>query len=134
MTPCIFIGCAIPDENLYPLLADGARHAGVQRALPIRVGVSQTLLTGRVVGVLAAKQHSLTVGTHSAGLALANQFVHEVAVVAHTRSVVRVGAGGLHTHETCALSTRLTSLCVTERFRECLTWREKKRDIIRMTR
>lgn len=134
MTPCIFIQCAIPEESLYPLLTDGARYAGVQRALPIRVGVFHTLLTGRVVGVLAAIQHPLTAGTHSARLALAIQVVHEVAVVALARSVVRVGAGGLHAHETCALSTRLTCLCVTERFRECLTWKEKKREIIRMTR
>lgn len=128
MTICIFIRCAVPDENLYPLFADGARQAGVQRALPIRVGVFQTLLTDRVVGVLAAKHYSLTVGTHGAWLALTCQVVHEVAVVAHAHCVVRVGAGGLHTHETCALSTCLTSLCVTERFRECLAWREKKRN------
>uniref|UniRef100_A0A672KIT0 Phosphatidylinositol 3,4,5-trisphosphate-dependent Rac exchanger 2 protein n=1 Tax=Sinocyclocheilus grahami TaxID=75366 RepID=A0A672KIT0_SINGR len=88
MTPCIFIGCAVPHENLYSLLADGAGQAGVQRAILIRVGVVQALLTDRVVGVLTAHQHTLTAWTHSAWLALACQFAHEVAIVAHTHSVV----------------------------------------------
>lgn len=126
MTPCIFIGCAIPHENLYSLLADGAGQAGVQRAILIRVGVVQTLLTDRVVSVLAAYHHTLTTWTHSARLALTCQIAHEVAIVAHAHSVVRVGAGGLHAHETRALYTCLTLLCVTERLRERLTWRKKK--------
>lgn len=122
MTPCIFIGCAIPHENLYSLLADGAGQAGVQRAILIRVGVVQTLLTDRVVRVLAAQQHTLTARTHSARLALARQVTHEVAIVAHTDSIVRVSAGGLHAHKTRAFSASLTPLRVTERLRERLTW------------
>lgn len=125
MTPCIFVGRAVPHENLYSLLTDGAGQAGVQRALLIRVGVVQTLLTERVVGVLAAYHHTMAAWTHGARLALVRQFAHEVGVVAHTHSVVGVSAGGLHTHETRALFTRLTLLCVTERLRERLTWRKE---------
>lgn len=125
MTPCIFVGRAVPQENLYFLLADGAGQAGVQRALLVRVGVVQTLLTKCVVGVLAAHHHTMTTWTHGARLALVRQVIHVVGVVAHTHSVVGVSAGGLHAHETRALSTRLTLLCVTECLRERLAWRKE---------
>ncbi len=112
MTPCIFVGRAVPQENLYFLLADGAGQAGVQRALLVRVGVVQTLLTECVVGVLAAHHHTMSAWTHGAQLALVRQVVHEVGVVAHTHSVVGVSAGGSAcAWDPCTLYTSDTSLC-----------------------
>lgn len=97
---------------LNALIADGARQARVQGALPVGVGVVQTLLTQRVVVVLAVRQHALARRAHRTGLAAARQLAEEEAVVADTDGVVGVGARRLHPHQASALGAGLTYLRV----------------------
>lgn len=88
------------------LVADGAGQAGVQPALPVGVGVVQTLLAHRVVVVLAVRVHALAHGAHGARLAVAQHRVEEEVVVADADGIVGVGAGRLHPHQAGAERAR----------------------------
>lgn len=92
-------GRALGQLGLGLLVADGAGQAGVQGALPVRVGVVHTLLAHRVPVVPAVHIHATARRAHRARLAPARYGVQEVVVVADADGVVGVGAGRLHPHQ-----------------------------------
>lgn len=102
------------------LVADGAREAGLQGALPVGEGVVHALLAHRVVVVVAVRVHALPRRAHGARLAAAGDPVEEVVVVAGADGVVGVGAGRLQPHQAGALCARLALLRVTVVLREGL--------------
>lgn len=113
-------GRALLQLCLRVLVADGAGQAGVQRAVPVRVGVVHTLLARRVPVVLAVREDALARGAHGARLAAARHRVQEVVVVAHAHGVVGVGARRLHPHQARAQRARMALLRVAVVLREGL--------------
>lgn len=122
MTDGVRGGRALRQLGLRVLVADGAGQAGVQRAVPVRVGVVHALLAQRVVAVPAVREHALAHRAHRARLAAARHRVEEVVVVADADGVVGVGAGGLHPHQAGAQRARPALLRVAVVHREGLTW------------
>lgn len=113
MTDRVTTGRTLGQLSLCILVADSAREAGVQGALPLRVGVVQTLLTYCVMVMGAVRIHALSHRAHGAQLTLLSDLAEEKVVVTDADGIVGVGAGRLHAHHACALSTGLALLCVT---------------------
>lgn len=126
MTDGVRGGRALRQLGLGVLVADGAGQAGVQRALPVRVGVVQTLLAQRVAVVLAVREHALAHRAHRARLAAPRHRVQEVVVVADADGVVGVGAGRLHAHQAGAERARPALLRVAVVLREGLACRAEE--------
>lgn len=120
-------GRALGQLGLGLLVADGAGQAGVQGALPVRVGVVQTLLAHRVAVVLAVQIHASARRAHRARLAPTRYGVQEVVVVADADGVVGVGAGRLHPHQAGAERAGRALLRVAVVLREGLTCRAEER-------
>lgn len=98
--------------HLDALITYGAGQAGVQGAVPVGVGVVYTLLTHRVMVVLAVCQHALARRAHRAGLAAPRHLTQVVVVVTHADGIVGVSAGRLHAHQTCTHGAGDTGVCV----------------------
>lgn len=71
MTDRVTGWCAHRQLYLSFLITDGAGQAGVEGAFPVGEGIVQTLLTHRVVIVLAVREHALACRAHRTRLALA---------------------------------------------------------------
>lgn len=95
------------------LVTDGAGQAGFNGAFPVRKGLIHTLLTHRVMVMIAVRVHALSHRTHCAGLAAAGHHIEEVVIVTDALGIVGVSAGRRHAHQAGALSARLALLCVT---------------------
>lgn len=120
MTEGVRGGRALRQLGLGVLVADGAGQAGVQRALPVRVGVVHTLLAQRVALVLAVQEHALARRAHRARFAAPRHRLEEVVVVADADGIVGVGAGRLHPHQAGAERARPARLRVAVDLREGL--------------
>lgn len=120
-------GRALRQLGLGVLVADGAGQAGVQRAVPVRVGVVQTLLAQRVALILAVREHALAHRAHRARLAAPQHGLEEVVVVADADGIVGVGAGRLHPHQAGAERARPALLRVAVVLREGLACRAEER-------
>lgn len=94
-------------------ITDGAGKAGFEGAFPVREGIVQTLLTHRVVIVVAVRIHPLSYRANCTGLAVARYCVEEEVVVADAGGVVGVGAGRLQPHQASTLCAWPALLCVT---------------------
>lgn len=114
---------ALHQLRLGVLVADGAGQAGVQRAVPVGVGLVQTLLARRVVFVLAVGEHALAGGADGARRAAARRQVEEEVVVADAHGVVGVGARRLHAHQAGAQRAGLAALAQAVLLREGLACR-----------
>lgn len=114
MTDGITEGSAGLQHPLF--ITGGAGDAGIPRTFLVGVGVPCALLTHCVMVSLTAEQHALALRTFSTRFTALREVVQVVAVVAHTRGIIGVGAGSLHTAQACALCTRLAFLCVAEIF------------------
>lgn len=113
MTDRVTFWCAHSQLYLTVLVTDGAGQAGVEGALPVRVGIVHALLAHRVVFVFAVREHALARRAHRTRHALTGYPVEEKIVVADADGVVGVGAWRLHPHQAEALCACPALLCVT---------------------